>query len=522
MTEEANAILQELHRLEIDQPQAQATPERVVLLRRLNDAQAITRILATEILSLVFQHTFPALYLDREGRQYNPRGWFSRRFFPLVLGRVCHHWREVAWSTPQLWTALSLHIYVRTKKESFMSLLELYLTNVASLPFSLDLDLPPSKKFENSSKLIMSLLLRPEYSQKIRFLQMSCPPIGWYSSLSSFSGLSRISLDGHTSTDDESSTLVLTDIPSLSNVSLRNVQSNVVLPWLSITILDLDSVGLDMCGKLLSRCLNLVKFRGASLHRAWNNWQEDSVISDPHCRLVYPQLEEFVWTHVTHDGFLRIFNHAQLLTIRTLTWTQAGVVNTENPGDSESFPYIKALFSDLPPTLTSVTFQHLNAWPNTHLFYIFPRINSVQHLTLKYCHKDTIRNFLKVLNWPSSHYLPSLKSLVINYCYGVYSETSNSAYAYLKRHEEDLIQEFLTQRFEKGVHAEFRLELLNVSPDWQESLRHSLRGLVQSGLNLDLYVDGKRIDWTQKDRVMRNGLRNRGMLVWGWPTPGTT
>lgn len=497
MNDEVSSILQELRHLEIGD--SQPSQKRVALLRRLNSAQAATRTLATEILSLIFQHACPHISLDREGRMYNPRGWYSRRFFPLTLGHVSHHWRRVAWSTPQLWTALSLHVHLRAKIKNTIAFLELYLINVSNLPISLDLDLPPTPDSRKSFKAITNVLFRPEYSQKIQFLQVSNAPLGWAHSFSGFSRLGHLSLDGHT--QETSSELLLTDVPSLSRISLRNVDSRIILPWASITVLELNSVTIDICTELLSRCLNLVRFRSANLHRPRHAWHGDATTLSTNDKLVYHHLEELTWSHCADSRLLKLFNRIEMPAIRTLSWNQVGVEESEALVDSESFPYIRALFSNLPKSLTSIKFHHLSAWPTSTIQYIFARTHSLREMTLNYCHKDAIRNILKVLNGTSTLYLPYLRTLIINYCYGVYSEASNGAYSMLKRHDEDLVLELLMKRLQRGITSHFRLELLNVNIEWEAPLRYALCDLVGQGFNLELIIDGKRIDLSNKDNI---------------------
>ncbi|KAF5358386.1 hypothetical protein D9756_001259 [Leucocoprinus leucothites] len=501
--EEIESIMEQLHQLEVDD--SQPREDRVALLRRLNSVQAKTRTLATEILSYIFQFTCPYIQLDREERGHNPQRWYSFRFCPLTLGHVSHHWRQVAWSTPELWSALSLHIYMRTRPESTTGLLNLYFTNVSNYPISLDLDLPPT---DNAKRVCAaaagSVLFKPENSQKIKFFQITNVPLDWNPSFSNFSRLTHLSMDGQSSLHEKSGNLDLSDVHTLTRISLRRVNPKIQLPWASITIIELDSVTMDVCGELLTRCTNLVRFRSSTLQRVRYGWRPDDIISSSNDKLVYRHLEELKWSHISDAHFLTLFNRMEVPALRHLDWGNAGVLYTaDGRTDPESFPHIEAFFSQLPISLISVKFHHLYVWPISTLQYVLPRISGTQELSLQYCHQDTIRSFLKVLNMPGMYYLPSLRSLIINDCYEFSLARNNETNPYFKHHDEDLIIEFLKQRFERGMAPQFRLELLNVNSDWEIPLKDALRGYVKKGMSLELIIDGKKIDWEQKDDISR-------------------
>ncbi|KAF9449600.1 hypothetical protein P691DRAFT_545711 [Macrolepiota fuliginosa MF-IS2] len=489
MANTVESIMQELRQMEIGS--FQPNTKRVVLLQRLNSMQAATRILPTEVLSLIFQHTCPYIYLDREGRVHNPRGWYSRRFLPLTLGHVCHDWRQVAWSTPNLWAALSLHVQLNTKLDNITAFLELYLTNVSNFPMSLDLDLPPSPKSPTS---ITNILFRPEYSRKIAFLQVANAPIGWKSSFSSFSRLRHLSLDGHSM--EASEELSFTDVPSLVQVSLRDVKSRIILPWLSITTLHLDCVAIDTCAELFSRCLNLTAFHCLKALPPQNGWRGLATVPGPSTsnKLIYYHLESLTWSHVIDSHLLDLFGHIKLPAIRTLCWSQSRRLDLATPSlDSELLRHTKVLLYDL-PSLISIKFQHLAIWPTSTIQELFGLVSSVQELTLKYCHQATTHNVLKVLGGTSTR-LPLLRTLIISYPYEVSSEPGHGSYWVLRRQEEDLIVELLTKRLRRGVSSQFRLELQNASRGWETLPTYGLRSLIKQGYGLEFVVNGKTMEW---------------------------
>lgn len=64
-------------------------------LRRLNELEAKTAALPRNILATIFK------FACDDG---DP--------FAIILGSVCGHWRDIVWSTPQLWDVLSIALEV--------------------------------------------------------------------------------------------------------------------------------------------------------------------------------------------------------------------------------------------------------------------------------------------------------------------------------------------------------------------------------------------------------------------------
>ncbi|KXN82221.1 hypothetical protein AN958_02912 [Leucoagaricus sp. SymC.cos] len=81
LTSKIKDLDEEIHRL---------MTQRARYRCRLNDLQAETRVLPPETLSIIFH------YCNRSRKRL------------LSLGAVCSHWRDVAWSTPSLWTKCHL------------------------------------------------------------------------------------------------------------------------------------------------------------------------------------------------------------------------------------------------------------------------------------------------------------------------------------------------------------------------------------------------------------------------------
>ncbi|KAJ7437597.1 hypothetical protein B0H11DRAFT_1885146 [Mycena galericulata] len=61
----------------------------------------------------------------------------SSRNSPLFLGHICRKWREIALSTPWLWTVINLHLGDVATHQRQIHLLEVWLTRSRSCPLSI-------------------------------------------------------------------------------------------------------------------------------------------------------------------------------------------------------------------------------------------------------------------------------------------------------------------------------------------------------------------------------------------------
>ena len=76
--------------------------KRYDLKRKINRFHSpIVRLLPPDVMSTIFEFCLPD-FTDRQVSQFTKEDLF----IPLFLGAICSYWRDIAWSTPSLWSSL--------------------------------------------------------------------------------------------------------------------------------------------------------------------------------------------------------------------------------------------------------------------------------------------------------------------------------------------------------------------------------------------------------------------------------
>lgn len=299
--------------------------KRARLLRRLNDLQAYTSVLPLETLALIFEYACalpPTIHDD------DPH-------FPVVLGGVSTHWREVAWSTPPLWTALAITLTsAHVAPIAAISLLRLYLENAGRHCLSVRVhisdevddedDAGPSCGPESGQVPIAELfhlMLRSPERIKEMFCDYFC--FRWWSLVSAaindttvFHNLEYLHLgipldapetpaiEGEI--EDSSESLLTRRAPRLHHVSLLAGIPPMPLPLKQVTTLSLESIPIDKCMGLLKHCPSLTDYHcRRPLEASGSERPLQSSLNLKH-------VECFGWTFGFSEWDLALFNHVQL------------------------------------------------------------------------------------------------------------------------------------------------------------------------------------------------------------------
>ena len=121
--------LEELSRL--DALFEHLTLKRYILKRKINQYHSpIIRQLPPDVMSTIFELCLP----DFADFQFLPSK--ADLCVPLSLGAICSYWRDIAWSTPSLWSSLVIRVK-RSKRNSHVIIAQEWLTRSGQLPLSI-------------------------------------------------------------------------------------------------------------------------------------------------------------------------------------------------------------------------------------------------------------------------------------------------------------------------------------------------------------------------------------------------
>lgn len=279
----------------------------------MNTPETATRMLPPEILSIIFQHV--------------PRPPLNPHFHITTLGAVCFHWRRVLWTTPGLWTNISLNLL--SPNIFFQAnILKLYLDNSGTLPLEICLHFSPGIFYNDIDDVLNHLLvdiLIPRHLIRVRDLSItSLPCLGTRGLLlmCMFSQLRKFYLTLSPGVNIANDIIQLPDIKTLSDVSLLSISGPVLLPWNSITSLYLSKAPIDTCVQSLLQCPNLVKYRMAD---SCDPVTVNDFWVPPSTGLVtLANLEEFTWTHSNSPWEELMLHRLHAPVLKSFTWDETG------------------------------------------------------------------------------------------------------------------------------------------------------------------------------------------------------
>jgi len=169
----------------------QALKKRQELMSRVNHFHDHLHQMPPEIVSSIFLFYVSSVPKKTPG----PLPWNTPRHKssgPLILGAVCRKWREIAWSTPQLWSSISLYL----SSKSFSSNLRIaqeWLSRSGQLPLSITLFMRNHFSISMDDLLPMTHLFN-KYAGRWQHLEFLSIPLSILSTLK----LNNLSLQGPT------------------------------------------------------------------------------------------------------------------------------------------------------------------------------------------------------------------------------------------------------------------------------------------------------------------------------------
>ena len=102
------------------------------LKRKINQLHSLViRQLAPDVMSTIFEFCLPD-FTDNKRSPYT-----ENLSTPLSLGAICSHWREIAWSTPSLWSSLVVHVTRNHDSHIGTGIVREWLSRSGQLPLSI-------------------------------------------------------------------------------------------------------------------------------------------------------------------------------------------------------------------------------------------------------------------------------------------------------------------------------------------------------------------------------------------------
>ncbi|PPQ67771.1 hypothetical protein CVT25_009076 [Psilocybe cyanescens] len=219
---------------------------RTMLRRRIN-AMSPTAQLPPEIMTEIFRLVCHA---PEEG---------GKSITPLFFGRICKEWRDIAWSTPLLWSTLSLHISQKTYRSQAHLLKDWLLrAQISPLYIKLTTDDEHESTFCSLRSIMDVLATRSKYWHSLdTILPPQCHDILIDNHFSTLTSLSVRPPKGTISTFSEPPNMFLS-APKLRDVDLSGYNfSAMVLPWGQLRRFKTQFLTVGECLKILQRSPNL-------------------------------------------------------------------------------------------------------------------------------------------------------------------------------------------------------------------------------------------------------------------------
>lgn len=293
---------------------------RASLLRRLNQIKPSTRILPPETLALIFHHASQHIPLTAD---FFPNKKPSRTS-PLLIGSVCSHWRQIAWSTPMLWTYIDPVPIRRNAQHTDAALLRLYFKNARALPVSLQIKLDrlsssPSAASEEilravfleNSRNIGVLMCTSKSSLRQRWAMLA-PKLAH----SQFPNLERLEINLRGAPLSRYDTPMFTHAPKLTRALFSGYQLPHETFWEQITVLELSALPVSQCLETLVRCPNLIDFRCTSPRPSHKS--VDSAMHGRNTPVTFSHLEKFEWIGALAEWDIFLYTYVRLPNLRHL------------------------------------------------------------------------------------------------------------------------------------------------------------------------------------------------------------
>lgn len=440
-----------------------------------------------EVLAYIFDLACPELCQHEVRCKYGYTCSFDdRRYAPLVLGSVCSRWREVVFSSPELWSKFA---FEGSKWEPQLPLLRLYLTNTGGSPFSLALDLVRELQPEDFGGFDLSsswMEMQPltdvifnEFPEKIHTLRLMGALPGWLCLLSQqrLPNLHNLTFCWEFRLNDVTTITLKEGAFSVHPQEFIHMTGAVptlqpALTFPPLTTLHFDQVFIDICVDILFLCPLLIEYHCYNpLDPPTDDraaFRRSTPVKDP---FSLPNLKSFGWTPYRggeYNGAL--LRSISLPNLEELRWCNGEVYPhriTEEENDVFHF------FSALPETIGSLTFrQHAFNFPDPGEYQfncrLLSRFSRIESLIFDGCSELYLHSVFQILANRAaameSFLLPNLRRITID------------DFGYQRGYVAALIRMLKVRRLELQIPS-FTIEAVNCVFLWKGAALDEIREL---------------------------------------------
>ena len=234
-----------------------------VLKARINNSDSsILRLLPSEVIAEIFLFCIPPVTCGvnnhREPAAPDPD---IDAFTPFKLGTICSAWRRIAWSSPRLWTSITLRLNNRNIKGQ-LELLGAWLARSGELPLSIRLDSEEENHWTPPASPATALEVVNKYAHRWHDLDLRIPTT-CYAYLPRpevpLPLLASLNLNPPGGQGERRHTVEMLQSVQLSSISLSSVYLiSMKFNWDQITDLHLEAFYVDECLTTLCRTPNIV------------------------------------------------------------------------------------------------------------------------------------------------------------------------------------------------------------------------------------------------------------------------
>jgi len=276
---------------------AQLVLRRPPIKTRINRrASPMLRALPPEVLSRIFAFYIPA-FSEPAGKGIRPSS------NPLTLGAICRLWRNVAWSTPELWSCLSLYLCF-ARVALLTDLVREWLGRSGSLPLSIRLYCGAGEDRRASDTQVFAMLKAiSAYSSRWNRLELRIPTTFFSGFIEPTSEpgttplLEALHLDPPDGQADRTEQFVFGRTPFLTKLHISSIYLKAItIQWDSITHVFASAFYYDEALEIMRRCPQLVRCEFSSIING-----DDG----------YPVPEDII--HLPSLRYLRLYNDGPMI-----------------------------------------------------------------------------------------------------------------------------------------------------------------------------------------------------------------